>query len=401
MIIGWREIQQALNTMSASVNEINTYQTIYNSGAFQLFLLKETGIITDKSFSAYQSSSPSRVVDDLATLDTFELVDYISDNVISFKQAASITPKQMTILPDQLIQKVSDVLVGSGQNEKDSIRFILSSIVQTGFPYKKVKGDQRFERTNGSIRVSMAADNELGLPYGMYPRLFFVYLCSQYKKTKNRRIELDSSLKSLVIDEFGRPWSGGKTGTGEAWRKQIISLLVTGITTVENFSDNDSSRIGVKLNNAFISSSSTLWWDEKYDETLGAHIELSNEIAEALDETAVPIDHSALLKLAEAQSPLAFDFYCWLTYRYWAMEQNKVPKVDITWRSLFAQFATSITSVRKFKANSIEALKIVKSVYPQANFRTDTNCITLLTSEPHVRPQKVVTSTKALPTQKP
>ncbi len=392
MKVSWKIIQTVLESRNASKSEVNTFRSIFNHPVFQVSMLRDFGVITEKTFSQYniaeQASRSVGIISDLASLDTFDLIDFLESHSISFKQAASITPQQMSLLPDDLVQGVTDVLVGASSTEQNPLRFILSSIVQTGFPYKKVKGDQHFERINGGLKVTMSAPNDIGLPSGMYPRLFFVYLCSCYKKTKSRSIDLGPSLKSLVVDEFSRPWSTGKSGTAQAWRRQILSLLGTSFTTVEAFYNEGGKQSGIKLNNVSIAKECILWWDNEYEESLGAHIELSADFAEALDQQAVPVDNRAILKLAEYQSPLAFDLYCWMTYRFWAMEQNSVAKVDIPWKSLYQQLGTSINTVRQFRSDVRKALADVASVYPQANFRSDNvNHLTLVTSEPHISPE--------------
>ncbi|WP_232301260.1 hypothetical protein, partial [Gilvimarinus agarilyticus] len=49
---------------------------------------------------------------------------------------------------------------------------------------------------------------------------------------------------------------------------------------------------------------------------------------------------------------------------------------------------TGIKTVRQFKVEAIKALGMVKEVYPQANFNTDTEqCLILISSPPHIAPQ--------------
>lgn len=399
-MIDWTDIESELIKLSSTNNEINAKKLIFNSKLFQILLLTEFGILTEKIFQETRQltavSKQLGVVDDLGLLDTIELFNFIEHNDLSYDQAATITPHQMGLLGEHQISKVTDALIAGISDNTDYIRYSFSAIVQTGFPYTRVKGQQHFERKNGDLTVTMSAPNDIGLPYGIYPRLAFVHICSEIVKHRTKNVDLGPSLKKFVVDDMGRPWSTGAKGTAKKWREALTSLLATTYTITYKVRDNEQRERGLDLKNVSIVNRANLWWDADFDELQSAIIEVSEPFANALLNHATPLDIRALEQLAAIRSPLAFDLYCWLTYRFWRMEESKTPIVRITWHQLYQQLGTSIQTLRHFKLEARKALDLVKNIYPQANFRSDNDqFLILLISPPHISARR----TKALPAE--
>jgi len=393
MNIAWNDVENLLLRKGASKNEMNAQRLIFNNDVFQTLLLSEFGIITEKAFfqidPGEEFSKSVGTLDDLGALDTYELIDFIEQHNITYKQASSITPQQMALIGDNQVKKVTSALV-AGLDDLDPIRYSLSAIVQTGFPYKRLQGQQHLERKNGDLTVTMSAPNDIGLPSGIYPRLAFVHICSETIKKQDRYINLGPSLKRFVVDELGRPWTTGKKGTATKWKETMISLLATSFTSSFKVKDEDKNIEGLRLENVTIANKATLWWDQSYDDLKGAEIEVSEAFAEVLLKHATPLDVDALKTLSNLRSPLAFDLYCWLTYRYWKMEDSNNSIVRISWGQLYEQMGTSISTVRHFVRETRVALNEVKKVYPQANFDMDNDkYLILVSSPPHISPKRV------------
>lgn len=393
MIIAWNDLETFLLRKNASKNEINAYRQIFNNDVFQAFVVREYGVITERSFF---EQSPSQEIDkrtgsleDLGSLDTYELIDFIEAHELTYKQAASINRHQLSLIGEDQVNKVTQVLMSS-LSEPDPIGYSLSIIVQTGFPYKRIKGQQHFERKNGDLTVTLSAPNAIGIPSGMYPRIAFVHICSRIVKTDEAVLNLGPSLKHFVVDTLGRPWTTGKRGTAAKWRDTMASLFATSFTSFFRVKDVSKKIEALTLENVRIAKKATLWWESEYDDLLGAEIEIDPSFAEFLKKHAVPLDFKALDALCEFQSPLAVDLYCWLTYRYWRMEENNETIVRISWKQLYEQVGTSISTVKQFAYDVRDILPEVKKVYPQALFNTDNSkYLVLLPSPPHVSPQRI------------
>jgi hypothetical protein len=393
MLIKWNDIEKYLSAKGASANEINSKRQIFNQGIFQNILLTEFGLITEKTFGVGDKKlfieKNVGTLKDLGSLDTYDLVDFIENHEISREQAATISPQQMSLLGDDQINKISKSLV-EGYDDTNSISFALSHIVQTGFPYQSVKGKQHFERVNGALTVTMSAPNDIGLPSGVYPRLLFIHICSEIIKNKGERhISLGPSLKKFVVDELGKSWVTGKRGSAKKWEDTLTQMLATSFTATFKHTDSDGKLKGIEMDNVSIANKSKLWWDDDYDASMGAKIEVSESFADVLSKHATPLDSKAIKQLSELRSPLAIDLYMWLTYKYYRMEVNKDGVVRISWDSLYQQMGTNLSTVSAFKEDCIKGLEEVKRVYPAARFNTDHGCLLLITSPPHVSPERL------------
>lgn len=394
MLIKWADVEKHLQEKGASANEINSKRQIFNNIAFQNILLTKFGFITEKTFGVetgqIEISKTTGTLDDLGTLDTYDLIDYIESHEITYAQASTISPQQMALLGDDQINKISNSLI-EGLEENTPISFALSHIVQTGFPYQTVKGKQHFERVNGALTVTMSAPNDIGLPSGIYPRLIFIHICSEIIKNQgDRHISLGHTLKKFVVDELGKTWTTGKRGSAKRWEETLTQILATTFTATFKQVDGEGKLKGIELDNVSIAKKAKLWWDDDYDETMGAQIEVSDSFAEVLMNHATPLDSRAIKELADLRSPLAIDLYMWLTYRYWRMEVASSPITRITWDQLYGQMGTGIGTVSSFKKEVRKALGDVKRVYPTANFSAERDeYLVLVSSPPHVSPSRL------------
>lgn len=393
MLIKWTDIEKHLKEKGASVNEINSKRQIFNQGIFQNILLTQFGFITEKTFGIESKqlnvAKTTGTLTDLGSLDTYDLIDFIESHEITYDQASTILPQQMALLGDDQINKISKTLV-EGFDDNNPISFALSHIVQTGFPYQAVKGKQHFERVNGALTVTMSAPNEIGLPSGVYPRLLFIHICSEIIKNKGERhISLGHSLKKFVVDELGKSWVTGKRGSAKKWEDTLTQMLATTFTATFKQTDEEGNLKGLELDNVSIANKAKLWWDDDYDSTMGAHIEVSESFADVLSKHATPLDSRAIKQLSDLRSPLAIDLYMWLTYRYWRMEVNGDGLVRISWDSLYGQMGTNLSTVSAFKEDVQKALEDVKRVYPSARFNADHGCLLLIASPPHVSPERI------------
>lgn len=394
MLVKWVDIERQLLEKGASANEINSKKQIFNNGVFQNILLTKFGFITEKSFGftsgQVEIAKENGTIDDLGKLDTYELIDYLESHEITYEQASTILPQQMALLGEEQIDKISNSLI-DGFGENAPISFALSHIVQTGFPYRPVKGKQHFERVNGDLTVTMSAPNEIGLPSGIYPRLVFIHICSEIIKSKGeKKIKLGHSLKKFVVDELGKTWTTGKRGSAKKWEDTLIQIFATSFTSTYKQVDGSGKVKSIELDNVSIAKKAKLWWDEDYDDSMGAEIDVSESFAEVLMNHATPLDSRAIKELADLRSPLAIDLYMWLTLRYWRMEVAHQPIARIGWSQLHGQMGTSIETVASFKKEVRRALEDVKRVYPSANFSAEKDeFLVLVMSPPHVSPARI------------
>lgn len=393
MQITWQRIEEHFKKDGLNQSAVNALRTLFNSPHYQHYLIFEKGIITDRTYAQVMHETESvdnnalAQSNDLAAMDVYDLADFIESNAITNQQARSITGEQMRDLTPEIVDKIIDAL-SCEDDVVEQFSFVDTMLVQTGFPHSEIKGPQIYERVNGNQRITFSGTNEIKLPYGLYARLIFLWLCTTYKKTGERKITMPKSLRQFIEDDMGKSYSTGKRGTAVGWRQQLISICATSITETVGALEHDTSKESISIRNIPITESSTFWWDnaDKENDFIEAHIVLSPQMAESLDRQAMPLLTTVIGELAATnKSPLAIDLYCWLNYRYFKMEQSNTSIVPIPWNALYNQLGTNAGTLKKFREMFRVALVAVSKVYPQANFdESSGEVFKLFRSPPHV-----------------
>lgn len=263
--------------------------------------------------------------------------------------------------------------------EDGSIGFMARAIVQATLPHRSVDGNE-FERKNGLFRLTMMAKSEIGIPYGVIPRLILVWISTEAVRTKSRKLVLGDNLSSFMR-ELGLIPSGGRWGTITRLKEQMRRLLACSICCTYD----DGRSWAVQHISPF--SKAELWWDPKnpqqssiFESTLTLNEEFFNEIINH----PVPIDFRAIKCFKK--SSLAIDIYCWLTYRFsYLSDETMIP-----WEVLQAQFGSgypmSNQGKRNFKKNFLKELNKVFFVYHNLNIDSNSVGLILRQSKPHVNP---------------
>jgi len=265
--------------------------------------------------------------------------------------------------------------------EAGALGFTARALVQATMPHTRVAGNE-FTRKNGDYTLTMLAPSDVGLPYGIIPRLLMAWLSTEAVKTKSREIVLGNSL-SEFMKELNLIPTGGRWGNITSLRTQMARLFSASIScTYDN-----GKHWAIK--NVQLVSGADLWWSPKqpnqatlWDSTLTLGQELYNEITNA----PVPIDLRVLKTIK--RSSLAIDIYCWLTYRMSYLKRIQ----RIRWPTLQAQFGCDYSKdsqgVRDFKKAFIRELKKVYTVYSNLLVDCDAKFLILHPSKTHIQPIK-------------
>lgn len=153
-------------------------------------------------------------------------------------------------------------------------------------------------------------------------------------------------------------------------------LFSSSITCHYEKEEEQSSSLGFMFAKGY-----NLWWEAKNPDQAAlwqSTVTLSKDFFEEIVDRPVPIDMRALNILK--RSPLALDIYCWLTYRMSYL--NK--KTSIPWEILQEQFGSDYARTRDFKKKFIAHLRVVKSVYSEANIEDGGNVLILHPSKSHI-----------------
>jgi hypothetical protein len=254
-----------------------------------------------------------------------------------------------------------------------ALGFMTKILVQATMPHSKVKGNE-YKRRNGSFKLTILADSEIGLPYGSIPRLLIAWATTEAVRTKKRELILGNSLTNFMSQLELMP-TGGKWGTITRLREQMKRLFAASISCTY---DNKESW---SIKNIQPVVQANLWWNPKTPEQASLFqsiIILGEDFFNEAISNPIPIDMRALKALK--QSPMALDIYCWLTHRMSYLKN----KTAIPWDCLQTQFGADYSRARDFKRYFLNQLKSVIIIYKEARIEEEENHLILKPSLPHI-----------------
>ena len=213
--------------------------------------------------------------------------------------------------------------------------------VNMTLPHRKVS-DIIFRRKNGDQKLSLRADPEIGLPYGVYARLVLLYVTTERVRTKEREFKLGGSWRKF-LEKMQVVGSGPKIQAIQAQLRRLCGATY---------------HIYEKSQNA--ESDSTLLVAEKWMRSEdGVHVTLSPGFFMMTGDSIVPLESRIIHKLR--RSPLSLDLYAWLSYRLFRLKK----KTSIGWLDLERQFGSDYCRRRDFRAKFHRSLeKVLKHTPP-------------------------------------
>jgi hypothetical protein len=317
---------------------------------------------------------------------------------------------------------VRDVIDESLAIESESARsagtlgFMSRALVLATMPYRDPKSVV-FERQNGDFKLRILAGYEGGVPYGVYPRLLMSWVTTEAVRTQSPELNLGDSLAAFLRDVMDVRVGGGVRGSATRVSEQMKRLFGSFVTA--QYSGKLQDR-GFRLKNIMIAEEAEFTeadlreldrissgkkaagkdaatpapapgagdalWQPQAPAVLGqwqSKLRLTNTFFQECVSNPVPIDLRAYKALRG--SAMAMDIYTWLT---WRMSGLAKPTRPIPWEALQVQFGTSLAldeqGKRDFKKAFLKYLKIVLTIYPQANVEVTDRGLVLKPSRPHI-----------------
>lgn len=255
-------------------------------------------------------------------------------------------------------------------------------------PHRAQPGDH-FERSNGGYRLIVQAMPGAGLPFGSYPRLLLAWLATEIVRTRQRELVLGASMGDFMR-QLGLGRSGGRAahsrsaGTIHRLKRQIMSLFGSRLILHKQ-----SAREQIEL--LQIGERFDFWTDPANPGVLPGTLRISEPLYEHILRAPVPVDLRALRALK--RSPLALDLYTWLTHRNFVQQNGGRRQAMVPWGALQRQFGSDYPLDSRGRADFKKAFhgayRRVQLVYPKARVRDDGDCLTLITTVPHVRTHRL------------
>ncbi|MCP4201643.1 MAG: pirin [bacterium] len=259
--------------------------------------------------------------------------------------------------------------------EAGALGFMARMLVQATLPHRRLER-MSFDRRNGRLRLSIYAHPDVGLPYGRYPRLLLIWVCSEAVKTRSPLLELGPTLSSFMY-QLGLIPSGGNWGTIHRLRDQMRRLFASTIA----YTYDDSAEGHWRDRGFRIAEDVKLWWNVRdlgQVATWRSTVELNRTFYDSIVGHPVPIDLRAIRVL---RSPMALDIYCWLTHRNSYLRR----KTLVPWDSLQLQFGARYSRTRAFRAAFLRHASKVLALYPDARIESREDGLLMRPAPSHVR----------------
>ncbi|MBB5060995.1 hypothetical protein HDF16_005731 [Granulicella aggregans] len=265
--------------------------------------------------------------------------------------------------------------------------YIARMLVQACFPYRRIPANE-FSRVANNFRLTIMAPSDVGLPFGVLPRLMFMWMTREAMFKKNRRLELGHSLTEFMM-QLNLSLTGGKTGTITRLRDQMKRMASSTLSvTYDNGRSWSLRQVGM------IEEAEFLWEEKQAGKSdqpglWSSTILLSEAFYKEITNRPVPFDMRVVQVIREkTQSPLALDLYLWLNYR---MKYLSRP-TDIPWGKLQLQFGANYADTRQgrheFKREFLKQMEVVRMAFrkaaPSIKEHTDGRGIRLLPGESSV-----------------
>jgi hypothetical protein len=255
-------------------------------------------------------------------------------------------------------------------------------LCQASLPYVNPGELWEWERSQGAVSLKVYAGEvrkpkstkwiRLGLPFGPKPRLVLAFLNSYALRHHTPEIDVGNSLTKFV-NEIGLASHGRNMRT---IKDQLARLAAAEIRMIFDYADHQTQV------NTHVVGEFDLWFpkDERQRVLWPSTVVLDPRYYDSLTEHAVPLDRSAIGRLAD--SAVALDMYAWLAQRLHRISYDK--PAFITWPALKAQFGAGYGRMDNFKGRFRATLRRVLDEYRTARVEADDRGMTLRFSPPPI-----------------
>ena len=215
--------------------------------------------------------------------------------------------------------------------------FLARFLACTTLPHRR-PDNCTYRRRDGATATLMHAPASVGLPYGVYPRLWLIHLSTSAILAGRRTVaakSLGGMLHAMDLPDHGR--------AARRAREQLNRLCHTTFTITD--------RAGWAGSNIVIADQ----WFATPGAVAGTVGRRFFELAKA---HPVPLDRAVLRQLK--RSPMALDLYAWLAKH--ALELDA--PAHVSWRSLMARFGAAYEHERQFRWMARQQLEAVTAAAP-------------------------------------
>ena len=221
-------------------------------------------------------------------------------------------------------------------------------------PHSKTK-ETFFEKRNGNFSIRVSSNSDHGIPYGVYPRLIFLYLYSYTYTHKTPLIPLGNSvygfLKKIGISPSKKSYA--------MVRKQALALFNSTISFSEKTNEYD------KVNNFLVGEQTRLFWQNHNKQTVDmfkSYVRISDGLFQSFSSLPIPANLDVISQIKNSSFQL--DLFMWLNWRVYMLQKSKkFNSVFVSNEQLVNQFGSNYSAVKDFKKRLRYNIGVIKSFW--------------------------------------
>lgn len=253
----------------------------------------------------------------------------------------------------------------------DDIGYMVNFAVHANIPYRelpmvKIVDDKghillvrasQFTRTANNFRITLMAPQEVGLPWGMIPRIAVLWLSTQAVETRSPVIDIGKT-RSDFMQILGMQPTGGEKGSIRRFSDMMKRLASCNFSVTYDRGKTFRLRQTALVSAAeFLHDSSISW---------RGTIQLTHEFYTNAVARPVPVRWSVINMLRkDSGSALAMDLYVYATHRVYELDRP----VEVPFKQLRLQLGANYRNTAQgregFENEVTEKLARVCGLYPQ------------------------------------
>jgi hypothetical protein len=268
--------------------------------------------------------------------------------------------------------------------------YMARALVLATLPHSNPGEVPQWQKRNGRFTLTLrpyrdAAGRAL-YPYGCIPRLLLFWIVTEATRTRQRRLDVGSSLSDFMRKVGLNPETGGgKRGDGRRLLDQMTRLFRSQLSFEEECSGPGQ---GMRWLDMHVAEAGEIWWSSpspRQAALFDSYIILGEPFFRAAIAAPVPVDCRALRALR--RSPMALDVYAWATYRTYTLLRTRKPHTYVPWRRLQEQLGAAYGDPANFRKAFRTALRKVVAVYPGLRCHQEPGGLRLYAGTPAIPPK--------------
>lgn len=298
----------------------------------------------------------------------FNFLGFDDNTNVIIEQSESNKDYKVTIRQQKFLDTVSRVKEICA-NEAKTIAYYPPYLSKTTLPYQKTE-DYSFKRSNGDLEMSIVANPDWGLPYGIVARRLLIHFATYAVRNKSQAIPV-KSINMLAKDI-------GMAGSGRNY-KLIHDMLKRLAGSTLYIKGRDKKGEELSINKCGLIESIEISKDANPSNP--NLILLDRKFFEMCTKSSGPIDSRVA---SELKSPISFDVYVFLLARLLTVKKP----TRIKWEDFMGQFGSQNKDFQSTKQHLKTSIDKVLIIQPNMRVSYDDKVVILRPSISAIKTRK-------------